>query len=360
MYNKAKLLFLALPLLTLPSSCTKEENGARSEYIEIYRSLPGPDSPSPAPLNEFCVDVRENTTRLYVKTNTDVTPSWQDANETPWAEVISYKPSSQEGIYELDLKVSRINSGIYYTRRSGTLTLSNPDICFGKFFKVHQGAVGRYSCNMSSLDYGNGNPLSEDGVTIYEKWSSTVKNSCDFTTTTFGGSDEAYLYGLKGYVRLGDAQGHGADLITPYISNLRADSLLMASFNAVSYVSSLGVKDNNKFKVEVLGGGVIADYAAEGRTEIEFNAGYFDPFSTGFPSNMWTGTSWLVFIKGTAANPITANTRIRIIAGDINKESQTPTRLFVDNIYLRRLVPGVDEDYYSENEGSGPDKILGR
>lgn len=359
MHNKTKFLFLAIPLLVLSFSCTKEENGPRSEYIEVYRSLPGSDSPSATPLKEFCVDVRENTTTLYVKTNTEVAPSWQDASVTPWAKVVSYKASSVEGVYELELKVSRISSNVYYTRRSGTLILSNSNIDFAKFLTVHQGAVGRYSCDMAALDYGDGNPLSENGE-IYRNWSATVKKSCTFTSTSFGGSNEAYLYGLKGYVRLGDGLGHGADLITPYVSSLRADSLVMASFNAVAYVSSQGVKDDNKFKVEVLGGGVIADYADEGRTEIEFNAGYLEPSSSKFPSDMWKGASWLVFIKGTASNPITADTRIRIVAGDLQTESQTPTRLFVDNVYLRRLVPGVDEDYYSENKGSGPDTILGR
>lgn len=359
MHNKTKFLFLALPLLVFFFSCTKEENRPRGEYIEVYRSLPGSGSSSDKPLKEFCVGVRENTTTLYVKTNTEVTPSWQDANETPWAEVVSYKPSSLEGVYELELKVNRINSGVYYTRRSGTLILSNTKIDFAKFLKVHQGATARYSCNMADIDYGDGNPLSEDGE-IYRNWSVTVKKSCNFTTTPFGNGDEAYLFGLKGYVRLGDGEGHGADLITPYVSSLRADSLVMASFNAVAYVSSQGVKDDNKFKVEVLGGGVIADYADEGRTVMEFNAGYFDTSSPNFPSDMWKGASWLVFVKSTASNPITADTRIRIVAGDLQTESQTPTRLFVDNVYLRCLVPGVDEDYYSENRGSGPDTILGR
>lgn len=57
------------------------------------------------------------------------------------------------------------------------------------------------------------------------QWSSTIAKE----------EDKAYCYGKFGFIRLGDDQGHGADLITPYITDIVRDSVLLVSFDAVAY-----------------------------------------------------------------------------------------------------------------------------
>lgn len=59
---------------------------------------------------------------------------------------------------------------------------------------------------------------------------------------------------------------------------------------------------------------------------------------------MWEGHDFLVFVAGTKANPITANTRVRIICGSLTQNSAVNNRIYLDNFYIRRLQK-VEEDY---------------
>ena len=77
-----------------------------------------------------------------------------------------------------------------------------------------------------------------------------------------------------------------------------------------------------------------------------------------FPEDLWVGHDLLVFVAGTKANPITANTRVRIICGSLTQNSAVNNRIYLDNFYIRRLQK-VEEDYFAENNGSGKDIILG-
>ena len=117
-------------------------------------------------------------------------------------------------------------------------------------------------------------------------------------------------------------------------------------------------RDDNKITVEVLGGGVIRDFAQSEKTTIDLEAGYYDISSEEFPEDMWEGHDFLVFVAGTKANPITANTRVRIICGSLTQNSAVNNRIYLDNFYIRRLQE-VEEDYFAENNGSGKDIILG-
>ena len=180
-----------------------------------------------------------------------------------------------------------------------------------------------------------------------------------FTSTTIEGEEVAHCYGKNGYLKLGDDKGHGADLISPYTNTLRSDSLLMVSFRAVAFTDYMtGARDDNKITVEVLGGGVIRDFAQSEKTTIDLEAGYYDISSEEFPEDMWEGHDFLVFVAGTKANPITANTRVRIICGSLTQNSAVNNRIYLDNFYIRRLQK-VEEDYFAENNGSGKDIILG-
>ena len=133
----------------------------------------------------------------------------------------------------------------------------------------------------------------------------------------------------------------------------------MVSFRAVAYTDYMtGARDDNKITVEVLGGGVIRDFAQSEKTTIDLEAGYYDISSEEFPEDMWEGHDFLVFVAGTKANPITANTRVRIICGSLTQNSAVNNRIYLDNFYIRRLQE-VEEDYFAENNGSGKDIILG-
>ena len=119
-----------------------------------------------------------------------------------------------------------------------------------------------------------------------------------------------------------------------------------------------GAKDDIKIKVEVLDGGVIAEFADTGKTSNELEAAYYDPRSDEFPENMWEGSDLLVFVVGTQLNPITVNTRIRISCGAFTQTSPVNNRIILDNFYIRRL-DADEENYYTDNNGSGKDIILG-
>ena len=205
---------------------------------------------------------------------------------------------------------------------------------------------------------GKTDPRFTDGETPIDNWTTAQKN-LGFTSTTIEGEEVAHCYGKNGYLKLGDDKGHGADLISPYTNTLRSDSLLMVSFRAVAFTDYMtGARDDNKITVEVLGGGVIRDFAQSEKTTIDLEAGYYDISSEEFPEDMWEGHDFLVFVAGTKANPITANTRVRIICGSLTQNSAVNNRIYLDNFYIRRLQK-VEEDYFAENNGSGKDIILG-
>ena len=73
---------------------------------------------------------------------------------------------------------------------------------------------------------------------------------------------------------------------------------------------------------------------------------------------MWEGSDLLVFVVGTQLNPITVNTRIRISCGSFTQTSPVNNRIFLDNFYIRCLEAD-EENYFTENNGSGKDIILG-
>ena len=143
------------------------------------------------------------------------------------------------------------------------------------------------------------------------------------------------------------------------IESLRSDSMLMVSFRAVAYTDYYtGTKDDNKIRVEVLDGGVIADFADSEKTSIDLETVYYDPKSDEFPENMWEGSDFLIFVVSTKANPITVNTRIRITCGSLAQPSAANSRIFLDNFYIRCLEAD-GQDYFIQNNGSGRDVILG-
>ena len=347
-------LTLTAALFTV--SCEQPTNSERSESIEVYVDLDEKE-----PVDVASVRVVGGLHQLYVKSNVAFTASWEDGETTPWATVVddtAVDPKTGYRIVTLDVK-RRHNTLSYYTRRTGTLILqaNNESLNFSKYIQVHQGSLARISSDFAWMTYATNDPRLNDGV-ILSSWSTTLKDR-GYRSTPNLHDGKAHLYGKKGYLQLGDAEGHGADMISPYTSDFRYDSLLMVSFRAVAHTNHVdGAKDGNKFTVEVTGGGVIADFAESNTTSIELEAPHFDPQSVEFPTDMWTGSDFLVFVVGTEDNPLTVNTTITIKSGSLDTPTTTPNRIYVDNFYVRRVLEG-EEPYFEENGGSGADKILG-
>ena len=339
------------------TSCETHSNSDRNESIKVYA-----DPIAKEPIDAGIVGVKGGLAKLYVDANIDFVATWEDDAATPWAKVVDYSSTDpQTGLRVITLKANRRSTtSSYYTRRTGMLILaaSDGELNYNRIIPIHQGSTARVSNDFATLKYGKTDPRFTDGETPIDNWTTAQKN-LGFTSTTIEGEEVAHCYGKNGYLKLGDDEGHGADLISPYTNTLRSDSMLMVSFRAVAYTDFYtGAKDDNKIKVEVLDGGVIADFADTGKTSIELEAAYYDPRSDEFPENMWEGSDLLVFVVGTQLNPITVNTRIRISCGSFTQTSPVNNRIFLDNFYIRRLEAD-EENYFTENNGSGKDIILG-
>lgn len=339
------------------TSCETHSNSDRNESIKVYA-----DPIAKEPIDAGIVGVKGGLAKLYVDANIDFVATWEDDAATPWAKVVDYSSTDpQTGLRVITLKANRRSTtSSYYTRRTGMLILaaSDGELNYNRIIPIHQGSTARVSNDFATLKYGKTDPRFTDGETPIDNWTTAQKN-LGFTSTTIEGEEVAHCYGKNGYLKLGDDKGHGADLISPYTNTLRSDSMLMVSFRAVAYTDFYtGAKDDNKIKVEVLDGGVIADFADTGKTSIELEAAYYDPRSDEFPENMWEGSDLLVFVVGTQLNPITVNTRIRISCGSFTQTSPANNRIFLDNFYIRRLEAD-EENYFTENNGSGKDIILG-
>ena len=348
---------LMVAAATFVVSCEEHSNSERNESIEVYV-----DPSDPEPGDFVSVDAKGGVLKLYVKSNVDFTASWEDEDKSPWVSVVDYSAvDPQSGYRIVTLKVKpRSTKSCYYTRRTGMLILSPLDgsLNYNKYIPVHQGYTARVSCDFSLLKYGKTDPRFSDNETPIENWTDAQKK-CGFLSTVIAGEEKSHCYGKNGYLKMGDDKGHGADLISPFSSDLRYDSLLMVSFRAVAFTDYFtGKKDANKITVEVLGGGVIADFAEEELTTIELEAPYYDVRSDEFPENMWDHSDFLVFVVGTKQNPITVNTQVRITCGSLSSTAAGNNRIYLDNFYIRRYTED-EVSYFEENGGSGADRILG-
>lgn len=356
MFNKnlLRLSILLSAMAMMSWSCDKSNsNGPRDEYISVYLSkdLQKGDEP----VSSLSVPCAGGDYKVYVKSDIDFETAWQDDKQSPWAKITNVEKDGEWSVVHLD--IDPISDKCYYTRRSGTLMLKAPEISFGTFLTVNQGLVARMSSDFSWLKYGSSSPLSTAGEVHISKWTGTSQK---WESTIYNEGVAPACYGKYGWFYLGDEQGTEADVITPYMNGIQADSLLMVSFKAVAYTSEAGVHDQAKLRVEVLGGGVIRDFAEEGRTYIDIDLSNFsvdDP--TTISTSMWDNglSAFNVFVISTEKSPFTGNTRIRFITPDGDGK---PNRVAMDAIYVRKYVINEkiqDEDVFAANGGSGRDKI---
>lgn len=336
----------------LLASCNLvDPNAERSEYIRAYASLEDLNDPEVEPAKGLAIGVREGDYSLFIETNVkpdELSFEWQDEDSSPWAKVASVE-KVKDGVLEVKLTAKARTNWGYYTRRTGMLMIYAAEKNLGKYLRIYQGCIARFSNDCSTFKSGSTNPLVADGETLWSTWTASQKENFPTTTPTS-------VYARNGFIKLGDNLGHGGEITTKFVDALRADSLLMVNFRAVAYQDELGKKDANKFTVEVLGGGSFL--GTNGAKKLDVEIPYYNIDDEKFPASMWNDAEFMYFVEGTENNPITANTRIRLTAGSLT-EVTAPNRVFVSRIYIRTINPLVDEDYVEENGGSGVDRILG-
>ena len=105
---KVKFSTLIILAAAMMVSCAKQDaNEPRKESFELYAT----SDCSGKPLSAFCVDVKGNSSTLYLKTNvTDFDVFWQDALLEPWAEVVldeGFDPDSPAFDTEFGKRITR-------------------------------------------------------------------------------------------------------------------------------------------------------------------------------------------------------------------------------------------------------------
>lgn len=359
-----KLHFFLLQVLftLLVTSCVKEDyNKQRSQYIEAYLTMEDLKSNDVKPRSGIGVDVRGGITTIFIKSNVDFSAKWQDSYTTPWVKIISLeKDAENEGVWQLKIAFKTLSDKAIYNRRSGTILLSCPSLSYNVFVRVYQGLASVINCDFSKIVFGYADPFNEIGERSIDNWSDALRQEYPFTSTPFGNGMISYLYGKNGMIKLGNADGYGADIISWPVSTMANDSLYMVSFKAVAYTSQDGkTKDSGRFTLEILDGGVIREIGDSTKTSIELEAPNFDVTDHSFPSSMWRGSEFLVFFRNSNASPITKNTRIRIVAGNLQVPGQTCSRIYLDDFAIRPINVSLNEDYFERNGGNGRDRILG-
>lgn len=342
-----------LPLLTLfllpPSfwSCNDSEEG-RSEFISVSHLDRQTGEKTELKLDEALnIPPKAGRLSLYVKTNTDYSVRVQSkvpANEQEEEEVIenwlkAEKTGRNEATGEDEWSLEWEAQTKDYKRRIATVSISSPEADFGRFINIRQGFTSRLGEDFEWLKYGSS--TASPNVTTNEKligeWTEAQKEY-NWSSTIIPEASKAYCYGKFGFIRLGDDEGHGADLITPYMTDIVRDSVLLVSFDAVAYVDESGIKDSNKLTVNILNGGEFADTHTTTKT---IDLDYYDPLDPDILHTMWNKGRNDFYIVSSPERPVTANTKIQVIGGDYLLPTGN-NRVFIDNFHVYRL----DDIYY--------------
>lgn len=390
--KKIHIMLGALLLALLPAgliSCRKTGGGTqRGDFIRVYDA---PDAQTS--LEKVTVSVKGGTYTYYIRSNVSFSAEWQ-SEERGWVEIGAPK-QVEEGLWSIDLSVKPIDTRSYaqagstsptglYSRRYGVLKLSCQSQYLGNFLVVEQGLENRIACDFSWL-YGSADPNATYNDVLISDWN-TAQLKQGYTSTLIKDEEQCWVYAKDGYVKLGNDQGAGADLITPHTADFQYDTLLVVSFRAVvqngdvlpDYTGgtepivpmhrpvpfaggSGNAVDANMFTVQVTGGGYIRDFAQTGGTSLDLELPTYDRNSPAFPADMFDGASFLVFIEGSENNPITVNTALRFVAGSMASSGTEPcNRVFLDDIFVYRQSPVGDEDLFLANGSrSGKDIICG-
>lgn len=342
-----------LPLLTLlllpPSfwSCDDSEEG-RKEFIAVsYVDRETGEKMELEFDKALNIPPKAGQASIFVKTNADysiLVQSKVPASEQEEEEIIenwldAKKVGRNEATGEDEWRIIWEAQTKNYKRRIATFSIISPNVDFGRFINIRQGFTTRLNEDFEWLKYGSS--TASPNVTTNEKligdWTADQKEY-KWASTIAKDATKAYCYGKFGFIRLGDDLGHGADLITPYITDIARDSVLLVSFDAVAYTDDNGTKDNNKLTINILNGGEFADTHTTTKT---IDLDYYDPIDPDVLKTMWNKGRHNFYVVSPPERPITTNTKFQIIGGDYTLTTAN-NRVFVDNFYVYRL----DDIYY--------------
>lgn len=94
-------LSVLLSVVTMSAlSCEKSDsNGPRKEYIEVYLSKDAEE-----PVTSLSVPCAGGEFKLYVKTDVDFKPDWQDEIASPWVKVANVEKDGDWSVINLNIQ----------------------------------------------------------------------------------------------------------------------------------------------------------------------------------------------------------------------------------------------------------------
>lgn len=259
---------------------------------------------------------------IYVFSSSDIQMTIQPLMNEEWVKV-------SEERYMPDLQATRVILEVEpleddLNLRVSTLNIGNQEPYSRKFLKMTQGYGARYTNDFSWLRYGNGNPYQASGVLIAQ-WNPTQQQE-GWSSTVIEGQTQAFVYGKNDYVQIG-SEAIGANLLSPIISGVERDSLLVLTFNAVGFVSESGEPDGNKLTIKLTGGEF-----EDGEVSRLLDIPHFDKESALLTSKMWENTWFKLDVRKPQSNPTSSTIQIEFINGAGTRAAKN--RVFLDNVKL--------------------------
>ncbi|NDV78737.1 hypothetical protein [Dysgonomonas sp. 511] len=330
-------LFMMFSFSLLFISCDDDKEYGRGEFLIVSET-----KEKEATSGVYCkIEGGEDT--LYVFSNVDYKLFFQTADkDEEWIKVLSSDYLSDIQATRIILEVSPRGDDL--VKRTGVMSFSSEENFLGQFVSFNQGFNTRLKEDFTWLRYGTASPFDESKETLIENWTD-VQKAYGWKSTTADGNTSAYCYGKSGYVKLGQTFS-GADLISPYTNGVIKDTILMLSFDAVAYVSEMGVKDNNTLTVNILDGGEFVD----GTTSKTIDIGYYDHTNRDVPGTMWNDARYHMLIVSRESNLFTGDTRVQFVTGN-DITTGTLNRMFIDNVSLYIID---EKSYYLAEENIIP------
>lgn len=292
------------------------ENGLSEEFIDAL---------------ELSVDGGKDT--IYVFSPSDIQMIIQPSEVEGWVKVVDETYLSDIQATRVILEAEPLEGDL--ARREGILNIGSQEPYSRKFLKLVQGYGARYTNDFSWLRYGNGNPLQQSNGVRIAQWNPAQLEQ-GWTSTVMEGQTVAFLYGKNDYVQIG-AEEVGANLLSPMISSVERDSLMVLTFNAVAFVSEEGIPDNNKLTIKLTGG----EFEG-GEISQVLELSHFDKESALLTSKMWEDTWFALEIYKPQANPFSSVVQIEFISGDGTAAQKN--RVFLDNVNLYVKAQFEDEN----------------
>ena len=382
-----RILIFSIALLAALSCGKKDPNAQRADNIDVFDSLDSLETGTP--LERTWVNMHGGTRTYYIRTTAKFQARWEDGGGN-WA-TVSTPERIGNNLWKVDITAKPLSSRTLlegesiYQKRFGVLLLTESSAYLGTYVKVEQGMDVRRYDDFSVLT-GSQDPNATHNDLLMSRWNAS-QTGLGYSSTVLPGQETAWLYSKDGYVKLGNDHGIGADLITPSVPQLQNDTLLVVTFSAVvqngdvlpdfeggtepilpmhqtaatkAAVPATSGSDTPSLTVRVTGGGCIRDFLEEGGTSITFNdIPTYDRESSLYPSDIFDGARYIVFIEGTDASPLSVNTLIHFEAGNMDGEAgEKCSRVFIDDICIYRVDVLLDEDVFPLVGHSGKDEVL--